>query len=289
MKIFRTMVAVTIGFMAAACENGTDLVEIDNTIYLPASGYSERSVLLGESTLYVPVYKAGVDKSPAIDVTLEVDAAGLEEFKASDPQYAGLEMIPEEYFTIEGKSVTIPEDSYMAYLKVNVRNIGIDFTDKKYVLPLTITGASKGVVNADKSTAFIHIGEYTNMYAGVYRAKGKSVADSGTETAVDAEKTLTPLGANSVTTWAASDTGKRMVLVLNDNGSVSMSGAVGMEQFNIANDPSAPSTYAGEFDPAYQRFKGSMTLNYTYRVSQTVAGVEVATNYNVSETLSFTL
>jgi len=289
MKLFKITIAAAICFMAAACENGTDLVEIDNTIYFPASGYSERSALLGESTMYVAVYKAGVDHSPAIDVTVNVDAAAFEEFKASDPQYAGLDILPEEFYTLESTSVTIPEDSYMAYFKMRLRNIDVGFSGSNYVLPLSIGSVSKGVVNADKSTAFIHLGNYTNMYAGVYKAKGGSVADSGIETSVDSEKTLTALGTNSVTTWVASDTGKSMVLVFNDDGSVSVSGAVGMEQFGIANDPSTPSTFTGGFDPAYQRFKGTVTLNYTYRVSQTVADVEVATNYTVSETLNFTL
>jgi hypothetical protein len=287
-NIILTVAAATL-FMVAGCEKGIDTLDIDNTVYLPVSGYVEAAPLLGESVYYMTVYKAGVEKSPAITVSLNVAEEQFEEFKASNTQYADLELLPEEYYSLATTSLQIPENSYMAYLEINMKNIDAEFRNTNYVLPIAISGVSKGVVSEDKSIVYLHFGSYANMYAGVYDAKGLSVDDNGTEVNIGGQKILTTSGQRKVNTWVSTDTGKIMELTLNTDGTVTIQSAEGMEQFKIANDPTLPSTFEGEFDPTYQRFRGSMTLAYTYEVTQSVSDIVTTTMYNVSETLDFTL
>lgn len=248
-----------------SCEKGADLIDVNNTVYIPQSGYSSQAVLLGESTYNLGVYKAGhMKKDEAVKVVFTVDAAALDAFKAADPKNADYVILPENYYSLPSEGVTVGKDEEKGFLGIRFKNIGADFKDTKYILPLKIQSVSgKAVINENKSVALLHISRFRNAYEGKYKAYGWTVAaGESSKSKIDVEKMLVSSDATSVITGIATEAEIKMKLTV-DGTNVIITSAPGSEAYKIKNT-SESSSYQGVFDEGYQRDKGVFKLKYSY-------------------------
>lgn len=289
MKLYKLFALALLSFALAGCDEGIDLIDVENTVYIPQSGYSQQTVLLGESTHYLTIYKAGLPESPAIDVTVDVDEEAFEKFKADNPAYASYTLLPSDYYSFETKTLDIPSDKAENLLKIKMKGIDESFTDTKYILPVAIKSVSQGKINEEKSVAFLHFSRYRNAYEGRYRAQGTSTGSNGSTENVDTDKKeLTTSGVRSVIANVANSGDIKMNLEVAEDGTVTVTSAPGSEAYSVWND-TEKSTYEGSFDPFYQRNKGVFKLHYTYEIVQVVESVTITTTYHVSEELTFWL
>lgn len=286
MKLYKLVMSAFLITLLTGCEKGIDLIDVENTVYIPQAGYSSQTALLGESTFGLSVYKAGIGKGGSVNVTVGVDEAALEEFKTNNKDYADYTILPQEYYSLESENLSIAESSYESFVNIKLKGIGTDFKDTKYILPVAIKSASEGTkINEEKSVAFIHFNRYRNVYEGLYKAYGSATDNKGNSPVkTDKEKTLTSSGDKSVTTLVANETNVQMLLTVGENGNVTVAPAPGFESRNIKNSSDA-STYTGSFDEGYQRDKGVFKLNYTY----TDGNADNPTIYTVSEEIKFWL
>jgi len=247
----------------SSCKKGLDEVEYPSTIYIPQSGLSEHTVLLGESTYSLGVYKSGVNNKVESTIKIVVDTEAFGEFILSNPSY---ELLPEKYFSIPNNEVLMGEEDENIPFNIHLKNIDEDYINKNYVLPISIVSASNGLsINPDKSSAFLHFSRFRNLYEGQYRIKGVVFPiDDPTEIRKIDQVTSPISETENILRISGPEAGMNLLLVISNNG-VKVEGASGSEDFLIQD--SGASTYSGQFDSIYQRFKGEFKLNYTYTLN----------------------
>jgi hypothetical protein len=108
----------------------------------------------------------GNDKD--IQLTLEVDPIALDQynFQADTLGNATYDLLPENLYSIESMTVTIPKGQTKVTLPITVYPDQFDLS-KTYALPLRIASASSGILSAHFSVAIL-VTVVKNKYDGVY-------------------------------------------------------------------------------------------------------------------------
>jgi len=257
------MAFVSLLFLAS-CEKGLETVEYDSTVYLPQSGASSQVVLLGESVIQLGVYHSGINQpEKSVNVTLGLDEAAGSTYIAANPTAA---LLPAQYYSLPDAAVSIGKGEERAMYKIQMKGIDASFTNKNYILPISIKSVDPNVTISDaEKTVILQFSRYRNVYEAKYKAYGQTVLSGTTDTniqKVDEVITSTTVDANTILVKGAVS---GLNLLLNvQNGQVLISGATGSEAFNVANTSGKTSTYTGSFNETYQCNSGTYTLYYTY-------------------------
>ncbi len=259
----------------SSCEKGIDSVEADSTVYLPQSGATVQTALLGESVFRLGVYHAGLNQpDKSIAVTLGVDQTAGANFIA---QNAGYELLPATYYSIPEQSVKIGKGEERGMYQIRLKNIDVSFTGKKYILPVSIQSVDKDVtISATEKLSILQFTRFRNVYEAKYKAYGQILGSTPTDKQkVDEVITSTSIDASTIQVKGAV-TGLNLLLKV-QSGQVQISGATGSEAFNVTNTTGKTSTYTGTFNDVYQCNEGTYTLYYTYTASgkQMDASVEL--------------
>lgn len=275
MKKIHSIYLILLSFVLfASCEKGIETVEVDSTVYLPLSGLSAQTALLGESIYELGVYKAGVNqKNAGVTVNLKIDQDAFNEFFALNPGY---ELLPETYYSIASSSVVIPKDKERESYKIHLKGIDESFVDKKYILPVSIESVSPSVeILEEQNTVLLNFSRYRNAYECLYKAFGKiTLTDGENATAtIDEQVSTTTVSANTIRVKGA-ESNLNLLLTVHDN-EVIINGAPGSESYNVKNTEGKNSTYTGNFDPTYQANKGTFKLFYTYTLNGQEKNAEV--------------
>ncbi len=248
----------------SSCEKGIDLIEQDSTVYLPQSGATVQTALLGESVFNLGVYHAGLNQSNQnVTVTLGIDQAEASTFIA---QNAGYEILPSNFYSLPAQTVTIGKGQDRQYYQIQLKNIDESFIDKKYILPLSIQSVDPNVsISATKKLAMLQFVKFRNVYETKYKAYGQTVLSGTADTdKLKIDEMLTSSSVNATTIKVkGAVTGLNLLLTVN-NGQVQITGAVGSEAFAVSNTAGKTSTYVGEFSKLYQCNTGKFMLYYTY-------------------------
>ena len=257
------MAFVSLLFLAS-CEKGIETVEYQSTVYIPNSGATTQTVLLGSSEIQLGVYHAGINQSiSSVNVTLGIDEAAAATFISNN---TGYEILPSSYYTLPESVVKIGKGQERGMYKIQLKGIDENFINKKYFLPISIQSVDKDVaVSETEKLAIIQFNRYRNVYEAKYKAYGQIVLSGTTDTniqKVDEVVTSTTVDANTIMVKGAVP-GLNLLLKV-QNGQVLISGATGSEAFNVANTSGKTSTYAGSFSDVYQCNTGTYTLYYTY-------------------------
>lgn len=265
----------------ASCENGIDSVSVGSKIYLPQSGLSVQTALLGNSPFRLGVCKSGINqKSDAVTVTLGIDQLSGDKFIAANPGY---EILPSEFYTLPAESVSIGKGSEREFYVINMKGISELFTGKKYILPITITGIDTDArIDTTRKVALLQFSRFRNIYESKYKMFGQAVLAGTTNTdllKLDEVISGTSVNANAIQVKGAIS-GLNLVLTVLD-GQVQIKGATGSEAYNVQNTTGKTSTYTGVFNEVYQCNQGTFILYYTY----TTAGKQM----DVSAELKFWL
>lgn len=115
-------------------------------------------------------YSGPNSNSKNIELTLAVDPLALqaynEERAATDATYIPYEVLPEDLYSIESMTVTLPKGQTKLTIPVEVFPNQFDLS-KKYALPLRIVSASDGVLSTVYSAAIFGT-VVKNRYDGIY-------------------------------------------------------------------------------------------------------------------------
>lgn len=258
---FLSVLLLLSAIFCLSCEKGEDMIKVDSTVYIPNSGLSTQTALLGESVFKLGVYKAGItSKDASVTVSMGVDQQAFTTFLATNPGY---ELLPSANYIITSPEITIGKER--ADLDIRLTNITEStFTGKKYVLPVRIKSTSPDVkMNAGKQVAFLYFSRFRNVYESKYKAYGQVVNETGAITKIDEVQSPVSVSANALDVSDAA-TGLKLRLTIMNN-KVLVTGAPGFEGYNVQNNPAkGESTYVGQFDPVYQTYKGTFKLFYSY-------------------------
>lgn len=264
--------------LCISCEKGGDMINVNSTVYIPNSGLSTQTALLGESVFKLGIYKAGINQKDAqVTVSMAVDQDAFATFLQTNPGY---ELLPATNYNIPSAEVTIGDER--EDLNIRLTNITENtFTGKKYVLPIGIKSVSPDVkLNQEKKVAFLYFSRFRNVYESKYKAYGEVTNDAGGITKIDEVQNPVSVSANALEVAGPVSGMKLRLAVMNDK--VQITGAPGSEVYGIQNNLSkGESTYSGQFDPVYQSYKGKFKLFYSYVLSGKTQQVAVE--------LSFTL
>ncbi len=278
-KFLNLMFAFSL-LLFSSCEKGIDSVEVQNTVYLPNSGLSTQTALLGESVYQLGVYHAGVNQhEEQLVVTLDVDAAAFATFLTTNPGY---EILPSNFYSIPNKDVTLKGDDPRSFLNIHLKNVDQTFVNKNYVLPVSIKSVSPDAkINEEKRVTFLHFPRFRNTYEAKYKAYGQVIDEMGASLRkIDGLVTTVSVSANAIEV-SGLETGMKVKLTVLNNKVVVSSGA-GAEAFDVQNNAAAgESTFEGMFDKTYQTSAGKFKLFYTY----TLAGKQVQAAVDLSFTL----
>lgn len=256
-----------LSILFTSCQKGIDTVEVDSKIYLPMSGLSTQTALLGNSEFTLGVYKAGINqKDASVTVTLGIDQASGDKFIAANPGY---EILPSAFYALPEQTVLIGKGSEREFYHINLKGIDETFTSKKYILPISIKGVdNNAIIDTTRKVALLQFARFRNVYEAKYKAYGQAVLSGTSDTdllKVDEVITSTSVNANTIQVKGAVS-GLNLLLTV-QNGQVQITGATGSEAFNVQNTTGKASAYVGEFNEVYQSNKGTYTLYYSYTVS----------------------
>lgn len=261
------LIALLSTFLLSSCEKGIDTVEQDSTVYLPQSGATEQTALLGESVFQLGVYHAGLNQTNnSLSVTLGIDETAGAEFMS---QNEGYEVLPASYYSLPESNVLIGKGEERGMYQIQLKNIDESFIDKKYFLPVSIKSVDKDVmVSETKKLAILQFTRFRNVYEAKYKAYGQAILSGSTNTdiqKVDEVITSSSVDANTIKVKGAVS-GLTLLLKV-QNGQVEITGASGSEAFGVTNTSGKTSTYTGSFSDIYQCNSGTYTLYYTYTAS----------------------
>ncbi len=260
-------IALLCGILLSSCEKGIDSVEWPSTVYLPQSGATTQTALLGESVFGLGVYHSGINQSnKSLSVTLGIDETAAADFIAKN---AGYEILPSNYYSLPESVVEIGKGQERAMYQIKLKGIEESFTGKKYFLPISIKSVDPEVTISDsEKLAILQFTRFRNVYEAKYKAYGQTVLSGTTDTnlaKIDEVITSTSVDANTIQVKGAI-AGMNLLLKV-QNGQVQITGATGSEAFNVVNTTGKTSTYSGDFSDTYQCNTGTYTLYYTYTAS----------------------
>ncbi len=260
------LIALLLAGLFVSCEKGIDSVDYPSTVYLPQSGNTTQTALLGESVFNLGVYHAGLNQPKSLSVTLAIDQAAAASFIAQNTDY---EILPASYYSLPQSTVSLGKGEERAYFPIQLKNIDTGFTNRKYFLPISITSVDPEVTISDsEKLAILQFTRFRNVYEAKYKAYGQTVLSGTTDTnlaKIDEVITSTSVDANTIQVKGAI-AGMSLLLKV-QNGQVQITGAAGSEAFNIANTSGKTSVYTGNFSDVYQCNTGTYKLYYTYTVS----------------------
>lgn len=122
-------------------------------------------------------YSGPNSNSRNIELTLAVDPVALELYNAErleeDASYVPYEVLPEELYSIESMTVTLPKGETKLSVPVTVFPDQFDLS-KKYALPLRIASSSSGILSSVYSAAIFGT-VVKNRYDGLYTVEGSMV------------------------------------------------------------------------------------------------------------------
>lgn len=115
-----------------------------------------------------------------IELTLTVDEVALEAYNeeraADDHNYVPYEVLPEDLYSIESMTLTLPKGETKLHVPVTVFPDQFDLS-KKYALPLRISSASSGTLSTVYSAAIFGV-VVKNRYDGIYTIEeGSTMVD----------------------------------------------------------------------------------------------------------------
>lgn len=250
-------------FLIISCKKGLDQITIESKVYLPLSGLSTQTPLLGESIYELGVYKSGVNqKNAKVTVTLKVDQNAFNEFLDANPGY---ELLPETYYTIPSETVTIEKGEDIGFFKIHLRGINETFANKNYILPVSIATVSPNVEIVDeKRIALLNFPNYRNAFECKYKAFGK-ISPTDDRSALDIVDEIvgaTSLSANTI--WVHGGENNLNLNLTVKKNEVLIQSTPDLSEYNITNTVGKTSTYTGSFDPIHQMNKGIFKLYYTF-------------------------
>ena len=264
MKTKNKFLIVAVLISLSSCDKGIENISFDSTVYIPSNGIREFAPLLGESIYQVGLFWAGVNqKESGITVYLKVDADSLARYNAVNKQ-ANYQLLPEMYYDIPQTTVNLSDERSL--VDIRFKNIDEWFTDKNYILPISIESVSPLVnVEAKRKTIFLHLTRFRNIYEGRYKGFGPITSDDNKIVSkVDKDDFIaTTVNANTIMVRGAEVTMNILLTVKND-GTVEVTNAPGSEAFHVKNLVGYESVYTGEFDHKYQRTWGVFDLYYQY-------------------------
>lgn len=271
------LIAFALVLFLSSCEKGIDLIEQESVIYIPRSGIQEHVALLGSSELQLAVYHAGVNQSnSSVAVTLGIDEAAGADYISKN---AGYEILPSAYYNLPSAAVQIGKGEERGFFPIQLKNIDESFTDKKYILPISIKSVDKEVaINETQKVSILQFLRFRNVYEAKYKAYGKTVLAGTSDTdKLKIDEVITSISVDARTIKVKGPVSGMNLMLSVQNGQVQITGAPGSEAFNVANTSGKTSTYTGEFSEVYQCNTGTFTLFYTYSASgkQMDASVEL--------------
>ncbi|MEQ7798995.1 DUF1735 domain-containing protein [Pedobacter sp. ASV1-7] len=258
--------------MVSSCEKGLDTIKLDGVVYIPNSGLSTQTALLGESIFKLGVYRAGVNQENSVTVNLDVDQDAFAEFQTDNPGY---EILPTSNYSIPSGTVVIGGGNEREDLNIRLANINENtFVGKKYVLPISIKNVNPNTkINQEKKIAFLYFSRFRNAYEAKYKAYGTVKSDGVSVLKIDEVQSPVSVSANVLEVAGPVPLLKLRLTILNDK--VQITGAPGSEAYAVQNDPKEESTFIGQFDTVYQTYKGDFKLFYTYLSNGKVQQAEV--------------
>lgn len=247
-----------------SCESGLDSISVDSTVYLPQSGLTTQTVLIGDSEFALGVTKTGINQNnAAVTATLGIDELAGSDFIAKN---AGYELLPSSFYTLPDQTVSIGKNDERGFYRIKLKGIDETFTNKKYFLPISIKSTDNDVKILDtKKVAIIQFARFRNVYESSYKAYGINVLAGTTDTEkliIDEVLTSTSVNANSI--QVKGPVSGLNILISVQNNQVQVSGAVGSEAYTVQATAGKTSTYTGTFNDTYQANTGTFMLYYTY-------------------------
>lgn len=151
-------------------------IAVNGSIYpLYVFSYSLGSV----ASLPVTVSYSGPEATAPQDITVKFAvgaAATVTAYNAN--QSKSFEMMPAGNYTLPTNEVVIKQGQSKATFNVTFNTAAFDLT-KSFVLPLTITSASSGIVSGNFNTILLAVG-VRNIYDGIYSYSGSIIRNSAT-------------------------------------------------------------------------------------------------------------
>jgi hypothetical protein len=252
-NIHFTYLILLLTVLFASCEKGIDTAKVDSTVYLVQSGLTTQTVLLGNSEFSLGIYKAGINqKNPRVTVTLGMDQEAGTEFIANNPGY---EMLPSGFYTLPEQNVIIGKGSDREFYHINFKGIDETFTNKKYILPISITAVDNDAkLDTTRNLAILQFSRFRNAYEASYKSYGQAAVSGTTDLnlqKIDEVITSTSIDANTIKVKGPVS-GLNLLLTV-QSGEVLIKGAPGSEAFNVQNTSGKKSSYSGTFNEVYQR------------------------------------
>jgi len=262
-KSYIAYLFLAIAVLFSSCEKGQETIEYEGTVYIPLAPIAEEIPLLGESTLNLYVYRAGINQaSSSVTVSVAVDEAILDSVTINGQVP---ELLPSSFYTIASTQIQISGSEERSPVSIQLNGIDESFVGQNYVLPITIESVTPDIeILESQRTALLYFTRFRNVYESKYKALG-TITPSGSAdptATVDEEKTGVSLSANSIQIKGA-ENDMNLILTIND-GQVDISAAAGSEAYAISNTSGTTSTYEGSFDETLQTNVGIFNLFYTY-------------------------
>ena len=262
-KSYIAYLFLAIAVLFSSCEKGQETIEYEGTVYIPLATIAEEIPLLGESTLNLYVYRAGINQaSSSVTVSVAVDEAILDSVTINGQVP---ELLPSSFYTIASTQIQISGSEERSPVSIQLNGIDESFVGQNYVLPITIESVTPDIeILESQRTALLYFTRFRNVYESKYKALG-TITPSGSAdptATVDEEKTGVSLSANSIQIKGA-ENDMNLILTIND-GQVDISAAAGSEAYAISNTSGTTSTYEGSFDETLQTNVGIFNLFYTY-------------------------
>jgi hypothetical protein len=262
--------AVTLGLALGACNKPAKIqLAGEGTIYMPQAvgTRGNLALVLIDSPQYVTFGAAygGLNyPSQNITVSFKIDTTAVAAYnQANGTSYVTM---PLASYSADTLTAVIPAGQTSSNpLRIAIRTALLT-SGTQYLLPVVLTGASKGSLNSSLTTAYFTINQLNNIYAGSYTTTGTrynynadgSMAGSNS---ISDTRVLTTMSADScsINTIAnlGSYNGTLFYVRVNSDNSCEFSGFLQANPGSpIGNQPGAASTY----DPATRIF----TVHYMY-------------------------
>jgi hypothetical protein len=195
------------------------------------------------------------DAAPTQDITLTmgVNADAITAYNTL--KKTNYKLYP--YIEILDKTVTIPAGSRNAYVHVKVWNAHLLNACDNFIAPISITGATGGVIPADpvnQGSRLMGL-PINNPFAGNYKVTGTFVHPTAGTRVIDESKTLSTVNCSTVETSIGDLGGSGFLIKVNADNTVTIGGELSASQ------PLLPITgQTNAYNPATKTF----TLNYYY-------------------------
>ncbi len=175
------------------------------------SGFYAHTIAPADTDQFVTVMvNIASDAVPSVEntFTIAMNTAAMDAYNttkfAADSTFQKYVAYPG--FTIETPQVVIPAGSRVAYFKIKLSRADTLRISAKYMVPITITNATNGIVIAENlKTALIAV-PIANQYEGDYASSGRIHKLTGWDRTWSSNKHLSTVDANTVS-YSCADIG----------------------------------------------------------------------------------